>query len=115
MEPVASGSYIICDYLQNWNEIKNGKTYVVVTLDDGIVYKRLYTNDDETLLLKSDNPEYAPYTLPINIISEVWRALGYICFSLPEPDEMHIGKLTAMVYKMQGELDDLKKDRYKTD
>lgn len=111
MEPIPPGSYIICDYLQNWSEIKDGKAYVVITQDDGIVYKRLYRQDNNTLLLKSDNPEYAPFTMPVSAVSEVWNALGYICFSLPRPDEMHLGKLTAMVYKMQGELDELRKEK----
>lgn len=109
MEPIPSGAYIICEYLQNWSDVKSGKTYIVVTKDDGVVYKRLYNNDSDTLLLKSDNPEYNPYTIPLNSISEIWRALGYISFSLPEPDEMHLGKLAAMVYKMQTELEELKK------
>lgn len=109
MEPIPSGAYIICEYLQNWSDVKSGKTYIVVTKDDGVVYKRLYNNDNDTLLLKSDNPEYNPYTIPLNSISEIWKALGYISFSLPEPDEMHLGKLAAMVYKMQTELDELKK------
>lgn len=109
MEPIPSGAYIICEYLQNWSDVKGGKTYIVVTKDDGVVYKRLYNNDNDTLLLKSDNPEYNPYTIPLNSISEIWKALGYISFSLPEPDEMHLGKLAAMVYKMQTELDELKK------
>lgn len=110
MEPIPSGTYIICEYLQNWSDVKSGKTYIVVTKDDGVVYKRLYNNDNDTLLLKSDNPEYNPYTISINSISEIWKALGYISFSLPEPDEMHLGKLAAMVYKMQTELDELKKN-----
>lgn len=109
MEPIPSGAYIICEYLQNWSDVKSGKTYIVVTKDDGVIYKRLYNNDNDTLLLKSDNPEYNPYTIPLNSISEIWKALGYISFSLPEPDEMHLGKLAAMVYKMQTELDELKK------
>jgi len=111
MEPIPSGSYIICEYLQNWNEIKEGKTYVLVTHDDGVVYKRLYSSDKEAVLLKSDNPEYDPYTVSVHAISEVWKALGYICFSLPEPDEMNLGRLTTMVYKMQNELVELKKGR----
>ena len=111
MEPVPSDSYIICEYLQNWNEIKDGKTYILVTREDGIVYKRLFSNDNDSLLLKSDNPEYAPYTVSVNIVSEVWKALGYISFNLPGPDEMHLGKLAAMVYKMQSELDELRKTK----
>jgi transcriptional regulator with XRE-family HTH domain len=109
MDPIPSGSYIICEYLQNWDEIKDGKTYVVVTLDDGLVYKRLYKHENDSLLLKSDNPKYSPYTISSNTVSEIWKALGYMSFSLPEPDEMNLGKLTAMVYKMQNEIEDLKK------
>lgn len=111
MQPIPSGSYIVCEYLQNWSDIKNGKTYVLVTQEDGVIYKRVYNNENEIIVLKSDNPEYDPYSISVNTISEVWKALSYICFSLPEPDEMHIGKLTAMVYKMQSELEDLKKDK----
>ncbi|MCB8964761.1 MAG: LexA family transcriptional regulator [Bacteroidales bacterium] len=111
MEPIPSGAYIICEYQQNWSDVKNGKTYIVVTKDDGVVYKRLYISDDNTILLKSDNPEYNPYTIPLNSISEMWRALGYINFSLPEPDELHMGKLAAMIYKMQDEIDELKKEK----
>ena len=110
MEPIPSGSYIICEYLQNWDEIKDGKAYVVITLDEGLVYKRLFNHENDSLLLKSDNPEYSPYTISLNTVTEVWKALGYMSFSLPEPDEMNMGKLTAMVYKMQNELDKLKKE-----
>jgi transcriptional regulator with XRE-family HTH domain len=110
MEPVPDGSYVICEYLQDWHGIKDGKTYVLITRDDGVVYKRLVTRDDGSLLLKSDNPEYEPYTIQMNAVTEVWKALGYITFSLPEPDEMHLGKLSAVVYKMQSELDELKRN-----
>lgn len=109
MEPIPSDAYIICEYLQNWEAIKDGKTYVVVTLDDGVVYKRLFKEENDRILLKSDHPEYAPYSISLNTITEVWKALGYFSFSLPEPDEMNLGKLTAMVYKMQDELNELKK------
>lgn len=109
MLPVLPDSYIICEYVRDWHEIKDGKTYVLITQDDGVVYKRLFSKDENTLIMKSDNPEYAPYTISVDIVSEVWKALGYISFSLPEPDEMSLGKLTALVYKMQNEMDELKK------
>ena len=109
MEPVPPNAYIICEYLQNWKDLKDGKPYMIITKDDGIVYKRVYTNDNDTLLLKSDNPDYEPYTIEAGMICEVWTALGYICFSLPETEEMNLGKLTSMVHKMQNELDEIKK------
>ena len=111
MEPIKSGSYIICEYLQDWKEIIDGKPYIVITQDDGIVYKRLYNKINETaeIVLKSDNPEYEPYSLNIENVFEVWKALGFISFDLPEPDELSMNKLHQMVMEMKKDMDKLKK------
>jgi transcriptional regulator with XRE-family HTH domain len=109
MNPILPGSYIICEYLQDWHDIKEGKTYILVTSDEGIVYKRIYKTENDGLILKSDNREYEPYTIPIVSLVEVWKALGYICFTLPEPDELSLGKLSTMMLSMQKEIEELKK------
>ena len=59
MEPIKSGSYIICEYLADWEEIYDGKPYILISKDEGIVYKRLYNKikDSGEIILKSDNPE----------------------------------------------------------
>jgi transcriptional regulator with XRE-family HTH domain len=111
MEPIPTGSYIICEYVQNWFETSEGKTHILITREDGILYKRVYKHDNENLLLKSDNPEYVPFMLPFSNVCEIWKALAYISFNLPEPDPVQMGKLTAMVYKMQNELEELKKGK----
>ena len=111
MEPIKSGSYIICEYLSNWEEIYDGKPYILISKDDGIVYKRLFNKIGETgeIVLKSDNPEYEPYSLNANEVFEVWKALGFISFSLPEPDDLSMNKLHNMIVGMKGEIDKLKK------
>ncbi|HPR33250.1 MAG TPA: helix-turn-helix domain-containing protein [Prolixibacteraceae bacterium] len=111
MLPVPSGAYIFCDYVEALNGIRDGKPYVIITADDGIVYKRVYNrvSNDGTLLLKSDNEEYAPYSIPASQVLEVWQALGFLTFDLPEPDDRNLEKLSSMVYKMQEELNRLKK------
>lgn len=100
MLPVASGSYIMCEYLADWTDILDGACHVVVTRDEGIVYKRLYSDLSEkgSLRLCSDNPDYAAYTLAANDIQEIWKARGFVSFRLPEPqqisDPMHrMGKV----------------------
>lgn len=110
MEPVAHGSYIICDYVQNWQEIKSGKTYILITKDEGVVYKRVYNRMEEKseLILKSDNPEYEPYTISSDKIIEVWKALGFISFSIPEPDEVSLHKLSNMVSEIKKDVEKLK-------
>ncbi|MFK7756033.1 MAG: helix-turn-helix domain-containing protein, partial [Flavobacteriales bacterium] len=74
MLPIASGSYVICEYIQDWKAIRDNHCYVVVTQEDGVVYKRLenHINDKKQIKLTSDNAEYEPYYLNINQVVEVW-------------------------------------------
>ena len=93
MLPVKPGSYIICEYVHDWYDIRNDQCYILITRDDGIVYKRVINNlKDAHLLLKSDNKEYQPYKITPDKIMEVWKALGYITFSLPDAEENYLNK-----------------------
>jgi len=111
MEPLPSASYIITEYVDNWNAIKDGKTYIILTKEDGLVYKRVYNHIEEKKLLElvSDNHLYAPYNINIEVVLEVWKALGYISFELPEPNVSSIAKLTNMLYELKTEVEQLKK------
>ena len=111
MEPIPSGAYIITEYLQNWHDIKDGKPYILVTRDEGIVYKRVYLHPSGELWLKSDNPQYETYSVHLNRLLEVWKAVGYICTTLPEPDAVSLSKLTGMLMEMKQEIEVLKKNK----
>lgn len=110
MLPVPSGAYIFCDYVESLNGIRDGKPYVIITSDEGVVYKRIFnrTNEDGSLLLKSDNEVYVPYSVPVDQVLEVWQAIGFLTFDLPEPTEMDLNKLSSLVFKMQEEIKQLK-------
>jgi transcriptional regulator with XRE-family HTH domain len=84
MLPVLPGSYVLCEYLQDWTELVDGATYILLTLNDGIVYKRVYNKMSlsNELMLKSDNPDYRPYSIRIEEVSEIWKAIGVISFDL---------------------------------
>lgn len=87
MLPQQNGSYIICEYVQDWELIQNKKCHIVVTNDEGVVYKRLEKDFDKNqFILHSDNKEYLSYEVSLNQIVEVWKALGTISFNLPEID-----------------------------
>jgi spermidine synthase len=89
MLPVHPGSYILCEYIADWHQVKSDECYVVVTRDDGLVYKRVINRlgEDGTFSMKSDNPTYATYTLAAENIFEVWKARGFVSFRLPESGE----------------------------
>lgn len=111
MEPVPTGTYIICRYLDNWYNIKDGKTYVVLTKDEGIVYKRLYNRLEEskTLEMISDNHLYSPFSVHISNVMEVWQAMGFISFQLPDADVPSLFKLNTMYAELKTEIESLKK------
>lgn len=109
MDPIPSGAYIISEYIQDWHSITDGKTYVLVTRDEGVVYKRVYMHPSGELLLKSDNPQYETYSVHLSRLLEVWKAVGYICTSIPEPDTVSLSKLATMMQEMKREIEGLKK------
>jgi len=109
MPPVSDGSWVTGEYLQNWNFIKDGYPYIVVTLDDGIVFKVLYNRIQQngSIMLCSTNPQYAPYELQIGQIKEVWKFVHYISNELPEPN-LEKNELTSTVMQLQREMTMLK-------
>ncbi len=84
MLPVPSGAYIISQYISSVDELKTGECYVFVTREEGLVYKRLESKVDSSIVLQSDNPEFKPYSINHDAVLEVWKALGYISFELPD-------------------------------
>lgn len=111
MLPIPPGSYVFCDYVESFDGIRDGKPYIIITANDGIVYKRVFNNvfTDGKLLLKSDNKEYEPYSIEANEVLEVWQALGFLTFDLPEPMNVDINHLSSMVMEMKEEMKNLKK------
>ncbi|MBI1182810.1 helix-turn-helix domain-containing protein [bacterium] len=92
MLPVESGSYIIAEYVANWHDIQDFECYIVLTKNDGVVYKRLVNKvqQNHELLFISDNKEYKAYTVSTDEIVEVWKALGLISFKLPDSEQQFI-------------------------
>lgn len=74
MLPVTEGSWVTCSYVESWNEIKDGHAFIVVTKDEGIVFKLVYNRLDKgKMLLVSTNPEYAPFEISVPQVLEIWQ------------------------------------------
>ncbi len=80
MPPVKDGAFVTGEYLENWQLIQNGFPYIIVTADDGIVFKTVYHQLDKksTLLLCSTNTEYEPYEVDIRNVLEIWKFVNNI-------------------------------------
>ena len=86
MLPIVSEDIIIGSYLERWSDVKYGKTYVLVTKSEGIVYKRVCNHPDEQdkLLLVSDNKSYDAYEIQLEEVMELWEAKAYISAAFPD-------------------------------
>ena len=82
MLPMESGSIVICSYVEHLQDIKPGKTYVIISKSEGVVYKRV-KNDLKTnqLMLLSDNDSYLPYSINYGDIAEVWQYYAHLSFT----------------------------------
>ena len=111
MLPVKSGSYIVARFVEEISGIKDGKTYIVLTLNDGIVYKRVFNKiaENNMLLLVSDNKKYDPYYVPVNEILELWEFTCSINTQEYEEHELKISSIAAMLNQLGIELKALEK------
>lgn len=109
MPPVSEGSWVTGEYVQNWKFIKDGEPYIIVTKDEGIVFKVVYNKIETrgTLLLCSTNTFYEPYEVKISEVLEVWKFSNYISSELPEPN-LPKDTLTNTVYELQREISEIK-------
>lgn len=82
MLPMEPGSIVISSYVEKLNDIKDDKTYVVISKAEGVVYKRVKNlANEKVLLLRSDNEAYSPYKLPYEEIAELWQYYAHLSFS----------------------------------
>lgn len=82
MLPMPSGSLVISRFIESFKELKDDRTYVIITHRDGIVYKRVRNHSDQQCITAiSDNEVYPPYTIDYSDIQEIWRYHAHIGFS----------------------------------
>ncbi len=116
MLPLMPGSIIVGEYVEKLNEIKSGKTYILVTQHEGVVYKRVFNYLDENgkLFLVSDNRQYAPYQVDGDEVMEAWSAKAYISVQFPDVEskpEVSVDQLASVVLDLQKEIFQLKSDK----
>lgn len=109
MPPVVEGSYVVAEYIQNWMTIRSGTPCIVVTKDDGIVFKVVHNllDTSQSFQLCSTNTYYKPYVVHANDILEIWKFVNYISPELPEV-RMDDNDLSKSIQDLQKEIHDLK-------
>ena len=88
MLPIPDKSYVTAEFVENWMNVKDGNAYVLLTQDEGIVFKVVYNQlrNKKKFLLKSLNVSYEPYEIAVGEVREIWKFINYISHELPEPE-----------------------------
>jgi transcriptional regulator with XRE-family HTH domain len=73
MPPHEEGSIIVGRYVEKLGEVQDGKTYILITKNQGMVYKRLNKNKKNAFVLESDNRFYPNYEVKFSEILEIWE------------------------------------------
>lgn len=110
MLPIPDGSWVTGEFVQNWNLIRDGQPYIILTLDDGIMFKvvsnRIKTNG--YLTMNSLNPLYDSYNINIKDVREVWKFVHFISSAIPEPN-LPREELALTVAALKKDMEKLKK------
>ncbi|MCK0132243.1 LexA family transcriptional regulator [Flavobacteriaceae bacterium F08102] len=112
MLPVKDGSFIVARYVEDIEDVRDGRTYIVLTKDDGLVYKRVYNRikDRQSLLLYSDNKKYAPYEVKLEQVLELWEFTCCINTQEYDKDELKLSSIVNMFQELKVELKSIDKN-----
>ncbi len=110
MYPIPSGSWVTAEFVQNWHLLRDGQAYIILTIDDGIVFKVVesHLKVDGTLNLYSLNSLYKPYSLNIKDVREIWKFVNYISAEMPEANQPR-ENIERTVADLKKDVDKLKK------
>ena len=108
MPPHQDGDIIVGRYLEQLEEILSGKTYIIITRTEGMVYKRLNKNKENVLTVASDNYFYPPYEVKASDILEIWEHQCSIARSDKKTEALESTSIKNMFVEIKNEIGELK-------
>ena len=110
MLPTPSGSVIVGEKVDDYEDVKNSNTYIVISRNEGIVYKRVMKSNrsKSKFTLISDNPSYQPYNINADDVIEMWKA-SLVIAKANIQQRWDVNQLATMVNNLQDQVSSLKK------
>ena len=109
MLPIPDNSWVTGEFVQNWDMIRDQQAYIILTLNDGIMFKVVENRlkAESRLILHSLNPLYESYSVDLKDLREVWRFVHYISSELPEPN-LPMNQMAGALAALQNEVATIK-------
>jgi transcriptional regulator with XRE-family HTH domain len=110
MLPTPSGSVIVGQKTDGVEEVRSNSPYVVVSRNEGIVYKRIVKSNKakNKLTMVSDNPAYQPYYMNAEDILELWQA-QMVIQKVVTQQRWDMNQLASMVNTLQEQVTSIKR------
>lgn len=109
MPPHQNGDIIVGRYVERLGEVLDGKTYILVTRSEGMVYKRLNKNKKNVLVVASDNYFYPAYEVKASDILEIWEYQCSIAKSDKKTEELESTSIKNMFFELKKDMSEMKK------
>lgn len=106
MLPIPEGAWVTGVFVQDWNQVRDRDAYILLTLNEGIVFKVVENKikTDGLLVLYSLNPLYEPYDISIHNIREIWQFVHYISPQIPENTQSIQSQLVENVKQLKSDI-----------
>jgi len=110
MLPTPSGSIIVGEKVESMDDVKNNMAYIVISRNEGIVYKRIVKNNKlkNKVTLVSDNPSFQPYQVNSEDVIEMWQA-HVVIGKVATQQRWDVNALASLVNNLQDQVSTLKK------
>jgi transcriptional regulator with XRE-family HTH domain len=110
MLPTPSGSIIVGEKVDSMDDVKNNSAYIVISRNEGIVYKRIVKNNKlkNKVSLVSDNPSFQPYQVNTEDVIELWQA-QVVIGKVASQQRWDVNSLANLVTNLQDQVSTLKK------
>nr|WP_294926180.1 LexA family transcriptional regulator [uncultured Flavobacterium sp.] len=115
MPPHEDGSIIIGRYVERLGDVQDGKTYILITKNEGMVYKRLNKNKKNALVLESDNSFYPNYEVRLSDIVEIWEYQCNIGRTDKKQELNEMDDLKELILEVKREVMEIKVSRLNKD
>jgi len=102
-------SIVVGNGISDWADVQEGKFYILVTAQQGIIYRKVYNQVKikGALLLSSDNPTIPSFEISTKDVVEIWEVNSFISQQLPEP-HISLERVKNIVDDLTNELDRLR-------
>lgn len=109
-----SGSYVVGQFVEDWEHISDNRIYVVVSTE-GVIVKRVLNRIEKygSLYCKSDNRVFPHINVKLKDVKEIWECKMHLSFDFldPVPEYQKIADLEADVQFLKQRVEQLEEEK----